>query len=201
MARNLLDEKSAPAQADLMMFKDDGSVFFSSHDPSIRQVPDAILRALQSGHAAKLQWPDRQWYFTSRQQLSQHDKIQSPDWQILVRQPASVAMGDFSKLQDQITLSAILAFCALSLLTFLMSRRLCAPLVALRQALENPGCVDIPQSNSYAEVILLSRVLAEMRQLEQQDLQALAELNQGGAQAARHEEGQQTQRTKGQDRR
>lgn len=178
MARNLLDEKSAPAQADLMMFKDDGSVFFSSHDPSIRQVPDAILRALQSGHAAKLQWPDRQWYFTSRQQLSRHDKVQSPGWQILVRQPASVAMGDFTKLQDQITLSAILAFCALSLLTFLMSRRLCAPLVALRQALENPGCVDIPQSNSYAEVILLSRVLAEMRQLEQQDLQALAELNQ-----------------------
>lgn len=178
MARHLLHEKSAPEQADLMMFKDDGSVFFSSHDTSIRKVPDAILLALQSGDAVKLQWPDRQWYFTSLQRLSQHDKIQSPDWQILVRQPASVAMGDFTKLQDQITLSAILAFCALSLLTFFMSRRLCAPLVALRQALENPGCVDIPQSNSYAEVILLSRVLAEMRQLEQQDLQALAELNQ-----------------------
>ncbi len=178
MARHLLHEKSAPEQADLMMFKDDGSVFFSSHDTSIRKIPDAILLALQSGDAVKLQWPDRQWYFTSLQRLSQHDKIQSPDWQILVRQPASVAMGDFTKLQDQITLSAILAFCALSLLTFFMSRRLCAPLVALRQALENPGCVDIPQSNSYAEVILLSRVLAEMRQLEQQDLQALAELNQ-----------------------
>lgn len=178
MAHHLLAEKSAPEQADLMMFKSDGTVFFSSHDPSIRKIPEPILLNLKNGQTRKLQWPDRQWYFTSLQSLPQHDKIQSPDWQILVRQPASVAMRDFSKLQDQITLSAILAFCALSLLTFFMSRRLCAPLVALRQALENPGCVAIPQSNSYAEVILLSRVLAEMRQLEQMDLQALAELNQ-----------------------
>ncbi|GAB3215511.1 hypothetical protein [Pseudaeromonas pectinilytica] len=55
MARHLLDEKSAPELADLMMFKDDGSVFFSSHDTSIRKIPDAILSALQSGEAVKLQ--------------------------------------------------------------------------------------------------------------------------------------------------
>lgn len=178
MARRLLQDKSAPTQADLMMFRNDGAVFFSSHDASIRKIPDAIRLDLQAGKTVKLQWPDRQWYFTSVQQLPRHAQIQYPDWYILVRQPVSVAMHDFSNLQDRITLSAILAFCALSLLTYFMSRRLCAPLVALRQALENPGCIAIPQSNSYAEVILLSRVLAEMRHLEQLDLQVLAELNQ-----------------------
>ena len=178
MARHLLAENSAPAQADLLMFKSDGTVFFSSHDPSIRKIPEQILLDLKNGQTRKLQWPDRQWYFTSLQPLPQHDTIQSPDWQILVRQPASVAMRDFSKLQDQITLSAILAFCVLSLLAFVMSRRLSAPLVAIWQALEDPGRNDIPQSNSYAEAILLSRVLAEMRHLEQLDLQVLAELNQ-----------------------
>lgn len=178
MARQLLAEESAPEQADLLMFNSDGTVIFSSHDPNIHTISKPLRQDLTQQHMGKFQWPDRQWYFTAIHSLPLHDDIQSPDWQFLVRQPVSVAMQDFSKLQDQITLSAILAFCVLSLLAFVMSRRMSAPLVAIRQALEDPGRTDIPQSNSYAEAILLSRVLAEMRQLEQQDLQALAELNQ-----------------------
>jgi diguanylate cyclase len=178
LARQLLGEQSAPAQADLLMFKSDGLVFFSSQDPTIRKIPDAMRLLSPDDSATRQQWPDHQWYFTAIQKLAQQGEIQRPDWNILVRQPVSVAMRDFSHLQDQITLSAILAFCALSLLTLVMSHRLTAPLKALRQALENPTTQFIPQSDSYAEVILLSRVLAEMRQLEQQDLQELARLNQ-----------------------
>ena len=73
-------------------------------------------------------------------------------------------------------LSAILAFCALSFIAILLARKIAAPLRAIRRALEPPGR-QLPQNRSYAEAELLTEVITEMRQLEQQDIQALEQLN------------------------
>ena len=104
------------------------------------------------------------------------DGVDKPKLLILVRQPLTIALQEFTRLQDQLVLSAILAFCALSFIAILLARKIAAPLRAIRRALETPGR-QLPRSRSYAEAELLTEVITEMRQLEQQDIQALEQLN------------------------
>lgn len=178
MARNLLDEKcSGTSRSDDVQGRWLGVFQLLPHDPSIRQVPDAILRALQSGHAAKysgligsgISPRDNNYPGITKVNLpvgrSWSDSRHRLHGRLYQAAGSNHLIGDPGLLCPE---SVDLPHVAPPV----------RPLGCTAATLENPGCVDIPQSNSYAEVILLSRVLAEMRQLEQQDLQALAELNQ-----------------------
>ena len=67
------------------------------------------------------------------------DGVDKPKLLILVRQPLTIALQEFTRLQDQLVLSAVLAFCALALIAILLARKIAAPLRAIRRALETPG--------------------------------------------------------------
>lgn len=168
----LLAHDSAPKQADLLILNPEGKVLLSSHDQGLLYIPLHLRQATPGAQ----RWPDDQQYITAVRTEHGMDGIDKPKLQILVRQPLAIALQEFSRLQDQLVLSAILAFCALSLIAILLARKIAAPLRAIRRALETPGR-QLPRSRSYAEAELLAEVITEMRQLEQQDIQALEQLN------------------------
>ena len=171
-AQALLAHESAPKLADLLILDPEGKVLLSSHDQGLLYIP---LHLRQITPKAQL-WPDGQQYITAVHTENGMDGVDKPKLLILVRQPLTIALQEFTRLQDQLVLSAVLAFCALALIAILLARKIAAPLRAIRRALETPGR-QLPRGRSYAEAELLADVITEMRQLEQQDIQALEQLN------------------------
>ena len=152
-----LHHKSVLDKADLLLLDQNGKVLLSSRDPQLQQVP-ASLRQLDEHEQSKPQrWPDGQSYITAIRNTSGLDGVQQPQWQVVVRQPLTIAMQDFSRLQDQLALSALIAFGALSIAAVWLARKIASPLRAIRRALETPG-TPLPHTRSYAEAELLSDV-------------------------------------------
>lgn len=176
-AQTQLNHKSVLDKADLLLLDQNGKVLLSSRDPQLQQVPASLRQPDEHEQSKPQRWPDGQSYITAIRNTSGLNGVQQPQWQVVVRQPLTIAMQDFSRLQDQLALSALIAFCALSIAAVWLARKIASPLRAIRRALETPGN-PLPHTRSYAEAELLSDVITEMRQLEQQDIQALEQLNQ-----------------------
>ena len=177
LTKTQLAHKDVLNKADLLILDQDGKVLLSSRDPKLQQVPASLRQQDEYEHSKPKRWPDGQSYITAIRNTAPLDGVQQPQWQIVVRQPLAIAMQDFSRLQDQLALSALIAFGALSIAAVWLARKIASPLRAIRRALETPG-TPLPHTRSYAEAELLSDVITEMRQLEQQDIQALEQLNQ-----------------------
>ena len=133
-AQALLAHDSAPKQADLLILNLEGKVLLSSHDQGLLYIP---LHLRQITPKAQ-RWPDGQQYITAVHTENGMDGVDKPKLLILVRQPLTIALQEFTRLQDQLVLSAILAFCALSFIAILLARKIAAPLRAIRRALEPP---------------------------------------------------------------
>lgn len=175
--QTLLNHKSALDKADLLILDQAGKILLSSRKLPLLQLPASLLAQDGDHPSTPRRWPDGQLYITTVRNTAPLEGVQQPLWQIVVRRPVAIALQDFSRLQDQLALSALIAFCALSIAAVWLARKIASPLRAIRRALETPGN-QLPHTRSYAEAELLANVITEMRQLEQQDIQALAHLNQ-----------------------
>ena len=97
-------------------------MLLSSHDQGLLYIP---LHLRQITPKAQ-RWPDGQQYITAVHTENGMDGVDKPKLLILVRQPLTIALQEFTRLQDQLVLSAILAFCALSLIAILLARKIAA---------------------------------------------------------------------------
>jgi len=180
LASGLLSHSSAPSQAELFLIDPQGRIVVSSRMSREQQLPAALVDRLLAGRnrLVPLVWERHQApWFVDIVPLRAQVPLQLPDWHIVIRQPASVALSSLTRLRDDIILVSILAMGLLIWLAILLSRRLSAPLGELAKALEQPQTPCIPVVAGFHEVRLLSQALRQMQHNEQAQHQALAALN------------------------
>ncbi|GAA4492968.1 diguanylate cyclase domain-containing protein [Pseudaeromonas paramecii] len=180
VASGLLSHGAVPSHTELFLIDGQGKIVVSSRISRETHLPAGLIVELLAAHnpSEPIVW-DRQHepWFTEILPMPAHGVLQMPDWYIVVRRPASVALGELTKLRDDIVLVSLLAMGLLIWLAVILSRRLSAPLSTLAAAIDDPSTAAIPIVSGYHEVGLLSHALRQMRRNEQAQHQALADLN------------------------
>lgn len=180
VASGILSHGNVPDQTELFLIDAEGDIVMSSRASRQTQLPVQVVGRLLGDHnrTEPITWERHaEPWFTQLLPLQSQGGLQMPEWYIVVRRPASVALHEVTKLRDDIILVSILAISLLCWLSIILSRRLTAPLRVLAEAIEHPHSEQIPLVAGYHEIWLLSRVLRQMQLNEQEQRQALADLN------------------------
>lgn len=128
-------------------------------------------------------------YFVERVATRGYDAYPGLGWVVLMRKPVDVAMADYYELRRRIGLVALALLVLGVPLSWLLARRMAAPLVELAEAIAaraHLSQAQLPRVGGYREVELLSSALADLsaRQAEQDAMlerrvaERTAELNQ-----------------------
>lgn len=170
----LIDAAMESHQAEALVIAKDGSVLLGP--PDMEGKPSAALAPLLANPntAQQLDMGGHRYFVVTSATRGQ-GSYPGQGWVVVLRKPAEVALADYYRLRSQIGLTA-LALLGLSVpLSWLLARRLSAPLVTLAAAIaerHHLGQEKMPQVGGYKEAHLLSRALAELsaRQAQQDAL-------------------------------
>jgi diguanylate cyclase (GGDEF)-like protein/PAS domain S-box-containing protein len=190
-ARRLAQTILAPADrqysADIFVVRGDGTVMLGPKGTEEQKIITASLAQSQSGASGALKetWSDGRRYLTGYSRSGQPGDPATLSWSILVRQPEDVALAGARALERQILLLGAVLGVALALAAAVAARRLTRPLNALSKTIEqrlaapsgSPALQGIAPVDSYHEVQVLSRALAELVRNEQDHLGTLRSLN------------------------
>jgi diguanylate cyclase (GGDEF)-like protein/PAS domain S-box-containing protein len=190
-ARRLAQTILAPADrqysADIFVVRGDGTVMLGPKDMEEQKISTTSLARSLSGASGALKetWDDGRRYLTGYSLSGQPADPATLPWAILVRQPEDVALAGARALERQILLLGAVLGVALALAAAAAARRLTRPLNALSKTIEQrlaapagaPALQGIAPVDSYHEVQVLSRALAELVRNEQDHLGTLRSLN------------------------
>ncbi|MET0520025.1 MAG: diguanylate cyclase [Burkholderiaceae bacterium] len=170
----LIDAAMESHQAEALVIARDGSVLLGPPDMEGKKSAALAPLLANPNTAAQLEMDGRHYFVVTSATRGQ-GSYPGQGWVVLLRQPAEVALADYDRLRHQIGLTA-LALLALSVpLSWLLARRLSAPLVELAAAISarhHLGQEKMLRVGGYQEAHLLSRALAELaaRQAQQDAL-------------------------------
>ncbi|MYM27001.1 diguanylate cyclase [Duganella sp. CY15W] len=189
-ARRMVQTIFAPADrqysADIFVVRGDGTVMLGPRGMEEQKITSDSLTLARSGASGALQetWADGKTYLTGYARSGNPEDAATLTWSILVRQPEELALAGARALERQILLLGAILGSAMAIASAIAARRLTRPLNALSRAIEGglatPGGATLPEirpSDSYHEVQVLSRGLAEMLRNEQLHVDELQKLN------------------------
>jgi diguanylate cyclase (GGDEF)-like protein/PAS domain S-box-containing protein len=190
LVRTILAPSDQQYRAEIFVVRGDGTVVLGPAGMEEQQIGSDSLKLAQGGASGSLQetWADGRSYLTGYARSGTPGDPATLTWSILVRQPEAQALAGARALERQILLLGAILGVALALVAAVAARRLTRPLNALSHAIEEhqaapaagptlPALPPIPGSDSYHEVQVLSRALADMLRDEQAHLDALRGLN------------------------
>jgi diguanylate cyclase (GGDEF)-like protein/PAS domain S-box-containing protein len=193
-ARRLAQSILAPADkqysADIFVVRGDGTVVLGPKGMEEQKITNASLALSQSGASGSLKetWGDERRYLTGYSLSGQKGDPATLSWSILVRQPEDLALAGARALERQILLLGAVLGVVLALAAAVVARRLTTPLNALSRNIEqrlaapddaagSPPPDQLVPVDSYHEVQVLSRALAELLRNEEGHLGTLRALN------------------------
>jgi diguanylate cyclase (GGDEF)-like protein/PAS domain S-box-containing protein len=190
-ARRMVQTILAPADqqysAEIFVVRDDGVVILGPQGMEEQKISSDSLTLARSGASGALKetWADGRSYLTGYARSGDPADPATLSWSVLVRQPEQQALSGAHALERQILLLGAILGLALALAAAIVTRRLTRPLNTLSRAIEQrltaadgaPLLPSIEPVDSFHEVQVLSRGLAEMLRNEQAHLDALRSLN------------------------
>jgi diguanylate cyclase (GGDEF)-like protein/PAS domain S-box-containing protein len=190
-ARRLAQTILAPADrqysAEIFVVRGDGTVMLGPKGMEEQKISSASLAQSLTGASGALKetWSDGRRYLTGYSLSGQAGDPSTLAWTILVRQPEELALAGARALERQILLLGAVLGVLLALAAAVVARRLTRPLNALSKTIEQrladpagtTALQDIGTIDSYHEVQVLSRALAELVRNEQDHVGALRGLN------------------------
>ncbi|WP_409423014.1 diguanylate cyclase [Pseudaeromonas sp. ZJS20] len=180
LGNGILSHTSDPNQTELFLIDADGGIVVSSRPSRETHLQTSLVHRLlaDDNRTEPIPWDSQhEPWFTEVLVMQAQGGLQIPDWYIIVRRPASVALRELTKLRDDILLVSMFAMGLLIWLAVVLSHRLTGPLGTLAAAIEHPKADAVPLVAGYHEVWLLSRALRQMQRNQQAQRQALADLN------------------------
>jgi len=183
IAARLLNPANQRYDVDVMIVRSDGTVLLGPDELEEKRIDTDSLRAshrLPGGGAVLEKWPDGRRYITGFSRTGGDGRMM-PQWSVIVRQPEHIALQAFRGLEHRVMVVGVLIGVLLVILSFVLTRRLVAPVNRLSAALEQRAAgmqdVDIPLVDSYREVQLLSAALVNMVGREESYLREVRSLN------------------------
>lgn len=186
-ARKLASDLLIPADnqymVEVLIVREDGLIIRGPDYLEETTIDQPSFKMAQSGFSGSVteKWPDGRYYLTSYTRTGLNTNFPSPHWSVLIRQPKAFALIDFGDLERRILFAGGLIALLLMMVSVWLARRLAKPLDELSAAiLQRRGgnfARDIPITDGYHEVHLLSSTLAEMVKRERQHVTRLHSLN------------------------
>tara|TARA_R110001599_G_scaffold64023_3_gene179069 strand:- start:697897 stop:700047 length:2151 start_codon:yes stop_codon:yes gene_type:complete len=186
-ARKLASDLLIPADnqymVEVLIVREDGLIIRGPDYLEETTIDQPSFKMAQSGFSGSVteKWPDGRYYLTSYTRTGLNTNFPSPHWSVLIRQPKAFALIDFGDLERRILFAGGLIALLLMMISVWLARRLAKPLDELSAAiLQRRGgnfARDIPITDGYHEVHLLSSTLAEMVKRERQHVTRLHSLN------------------------
>jgi diguanylate cyclase (GGDEF)-like protein/PAS domain S-box-containing protein len=190
-ARRLVQTILAPADqrysAEIFVVRGDGTVMLGPQGMEEQKISSDSLTLARGGASGALKetWADGRSYLTGYARSGNAEDPATLTWSILVRQPEEQALAGARALERQILLLGGILGAAMALAAAVITRRLTQPLNALSRVLEERLAAPddaaplpaIQQIDTFHEVQVLSRSLAEMLRNEHGHVDALRSLN------------------------
>ena len=183
LASELLIPTDNQYMVEVLIVRNDGLIIRGPDYLEEATIAVPSFKLAQNGQSGTIteEWPDGRYYLTSYTRTGLNTRFSGPQWSVLIRQPRDFALVDFSELEQRILLVGGLIALLLMAISVWLARRLAKPLDELSAAiLQRRGgnfTRDIPITDDYHEVHLLSTTLAEMVKRERQQVIRLHSLN------------------------
>lgn len=183
LASDLLIPTDNQYMVEVLIVRADGLIIRGPDYLEETTIDQSSFKMAQSGLTGSVteQWPDGRYYLTSYTRTGLNTDYPSPRWSVLIRQPKAFALSDFAELERRILLTGALIAFLLVVISVWLARRLAKPLdqlsAAILQRRRGNFSHEIPITDGYHEVHLLSTTLSEMVTREQQQVTRLHTLN------------------------
>ncbi|NGZ84044.1 diguanylate cyclase domain-containing protein [Duganella aceris] len=189
LAHNILAPADKQYSADIFVVRGDGTVVLGPKGMEEQKIVNSSLALSQAGATGSLKetWGDERRYLTGYSLSGQKGDPATLSWSVLVRQPEDLALAGARALERQILLLGAVLGVVLALAAAVVARRLTTPLNALSKNIEqrlsmpanaaDAAPPELVPVDSYHEVQVLSRALAELLRNEEVHLGTLRALN------------------------